>query len=58
MVLVPSILLWFLRRELSGNKAAGVDEVTKAEYTEKLKDNIDSLVERIKKHSYKPKLLR
>ena len=27
-------------KELSGNKAVGIDEVTKAEYAENLEDNI------------------
>ena len=45
-------------KELSGNKAAGVDEVTKAEYTKNLEGNIDRLVERLKKHSYKPQAVK
>lgn len=40
--------------ELEGNKAAGVDDITKAEYKENLEDNIMKLVEKLKKHSYKP----
>lgn len=41
-------------RELSGNRAVGVDEVTKEEYDGNLEENIRDLVERLKKKSYKP----
>jgi group II intron reverse transcriptase/maturase len=40
--------------ELSGNKAAGVDEVTKEEYSRNLEENIKGLVQRLKNKSYKP----
>lgn len=45
-------------KELSGNKATGIDEVTKAQYVENLEDNIERLVERLKKHSYKPQAVK
>ena len=35
-------------------KAVGVDEVTKEEYGEKLEENIENLLMRMKKSSYKP----
>jgi RNA-directed DNA polymerase len=41
-------------KELSADKAAGVDEVTKEEYAKNLEVNIEALVERLKRHSYKP----
>jgi RNA-directed DNA polymerase len=41
-------------RELSADKAAGVDEVTKEEYERNLEQNINELVEKLKRHSYKP----
>lgn len=41
-------------RELSGNRAVGVDKVTKEEYDGNLEENIRDLVERLKKKSYKP----
>jgi RNA-directed DNA polymerase len=44
--------------ELSADKAAGVDEVTKEEYARNLAGNISNLVERLKKHSYKPQPVR
>lgn len=45
-------------KELSGNKATGVDEVTKVEYAENLEDNISNLVERLKKHSNRPQAVK
>ena len=44
--------------ELSADKAAGVDKVTKEEYEKDLKGNISKLVERLKRHSYKPQPVR
>lgn len=44
--------------EINADKAAGVDDVTKEEYTKDLNGNIKSLVERLKKHSYKPQPVR
>jgi len=41
-------------QELKGDKAVGVDEITKANYAENLTENIHHLVEALKKHSYKP----
>lgn len=45
-------------KELAGNKAAGIDEMTKAEYDMSLDDNINKLVEKLKKHSYKPQAVK
>ena len=36
------------------NKAKGVDGIGKAEYDKKLLENVDSLLERMKKFSYRP----
>jgi len=47
-------LLLKCHQELSGNKAVGIDKVTKEEYTLHLKENIQSLVMRLKNKSYKP----
>ena len=41
-------------QEIARDKAAGVDEVTKEEYEKNLEENFTNLVERLKKHSYKP----
>jgi group II intron reverse transcriptase/maturase len=40
--------------KMSGKKAAGVDQLTKAEYEENLEGNIENLLERMKKQAYKP----
>ena len=40
--------------ELDGSKALGVDNVSKAAYGKRLKQNLESLVERIRKGSYRP----
>ncbi len=45
-------------RRLSGNKAVGVDRVTKAEGGEELEDNIDSLLRRIRRGTYRPQPAR
>ena len=41
-------------RKQQGNKASGIDKMTKEEYEIKLEENIDNLIERMKKFSYKP----
>ncbi|HCF50235.1 MAG TPA: reverse transcriptase [Syntrophomonas sp.] len=41
--------------QLAGNKSAGIDGVTKREYSADLDSNIEGLVQRLRTHSYKPK---
>ncbi|CBZ03901.1 group II intron reverse transcriptase/maturase [Clostridium botulinum] len=41
-------------KELDGNKAVGIDRVTKVEYGANLEENISGLVIRLKNKSYKP----
>ena len=41
-------------RKQQKNKANGIDKVTKEKYEIKLDENIDNLIERMKKFSYKP----
>ena len=41
-------------RELDGNKAVGIDKVTKAEYGEHLEENLTNLVSKLKNKAYKP----
>lgn len=41
-------------RELDGNKAVGIDKVTKAKYEVNLEENISNLLNRLKNKSYKP----
>jgi group II intron reverse transcriptase/maturase len=45
-------------RRLSANKAAGIDEVTKAAYAENLEANIEDLVRRLHRMAYKPQPVR
>ena len=40
--------------ELDAKKAAGVDEVTKAEYEKNLPENVENLIARMKRWAYKP----
>ena len=41
-------------KELDGDKASGVDDVTKSEYAVNLEENILNLVEGLKRHYYRP----
>ena len=52
--LINKEMLLQCHKELDGNKAVGVDEITKKEYEKNLEQNIDDLVERLKRKSYKP----
>jgi group II intron reverse transcriptase/maturase len=45
-------------QRLSANKAAGIDEVTKAEYAENLETNIRDLVGRLQRMAYRPQPAR
>ena len=45
-------------KRMERNKAVGIDNVTKQEYMEKLESNIESLIDRMKKMSYKPKAVK
>ncbi len=51
-------LLLKCHRELPANKAAGVDQVTKAAYEANLTENLNDLVERLKQWSYRPQPVR
>ena len=42
-------------KQMTRNKAYGVDKVTKDEYEAKLEENLENLVRRMKRGSYKPK---
>ncbi|WP_094607257.1 hypothetical protein SPSIL_054150 [Sporomusa silvacetica DSM 10669] len=44
--------------KLRGDKATGIDEVTKQEYDENLQENIDGLLARMKRQAYKPQPVR
>ena len=43
-----------IHRGMDGKKAVGVDGVTKWEYQEQLEDNLEKLVERMKRGGYRP----
>ena len=43
---------------MDGNKAAGIEGVTKEEYGKNLEENLDNLVEKLRKKSYRPKPAR
>src|SRR6056297_1005858 len=48
---------WFLRdchNSLNRNKAVGVDHVSWQEYNGNVQENIDNLVDRMKRKAYKP----
>jgi len=47
-------LLLECHKEISGNKAVGVDRVTKSEYEVNLEENLTALVERLKRKNYRP----
>lgn len=48
-------MLLEINRKMSGKKAIGIDGVHKEEYEMKLGDNINCLVERLKRDTYRPK---
>ena len=45
-------------RKQEQKKAVGIDGITKAEYGEKLDENVANLISRMKKFSYKPQAVR
>ena len=44
--------------QMDGTKAVGIDGVTKEEYGRNLEENLEALIESLKKKSYKPKPAR
>ena len=44
--------------KIAGNKAVGIDNITKKEYVENLNSNIEELIARMKRMAYKPKAVR
>ena len=44
--------------QMDGTKAIGIDGVTKEEYGRNLEENLEALIESLKKKSYKPKPAR
>jgi len=45
-------------KNIAGNKAVGIDGITKKEYMEKVDENIEDLINRMKRMAYKPKAVR
>jgi group II intron reverse transcriptase/maturase len=45
-------------KQLLGNKATGIDDVTKQEYSKELDNNIENLVVKLRNHSYKPQAVK
>lgn len=45
-------------RQLNGNKATGIDKITKQQYENNLDENVTNLMNRMKRFSYKPKAVR
>ena len=53
--LIDVELLTECHRDMDGKKAVGIDGVTKDGYGEKLEENLEELVNRLKSKSYRPK---
>ena len=51
-------LLRECHEDMDGSKAVGIDGVTKEEYDKNLAENLDDLVDRLKRKAYKPKPAR
>lgn len=58
MHLLDEKALYMCHQELRGNKAVGVDEITKAKYEENLEDNLKNLHQSLCRMAYKPKPVR
>ena len=56
--LINKEMLQSCHLQMDGEKAVGIDGVTKEEYSRNLDENIENLVERLKKKSYKSKPAR
>ena len=56
--LINKEMLKDCHNKMDGDKAVGIDGVTKEEYGKELDGNLDGLVDRLKKKSYKPKPAR
>lgn len=56
--LINKEMLKDCHEKMDGNKAVGIDGVTKEEYGRNLDENLEKLVERLKRKSYKPQPAR
>lgn len=51
-------MLWKCHEKMDGSKAVGIDGVTKEEYGRNLDENLETLVDRLRRKAYKPKPAR
>ncbi len=56
--LINKKLLKECHRKMDGDKAVGIDGVTKEEYSKNLDENLEDLIERMKRKAYHPKPAR
>ena len=56
--LINKEMLKECHEKMDGDKAVGIDGITKEEYGKELEENLDRLVERLKKKSYRPQPAR
>jgi len=56
--LINKAMLKECHEKMDGSKAVGIDGVTKEEYERRLEENLDRLVESMKRKAYKPKPAR
>lgn len=52
--LINKEILIKCHKEMSSKKASGIDEITKEMYSERLEENVEDLVKRMKRQAYKP----
>lgn len=52
--LIDKRLLMQCHAKMDGEKAVGIDGITKEEYGKNLDENLNELIARLKKHAYKP----
>ena len=56
--LINEEMLTICHKEMDGKKAAGIDAVTKQTYDKNLEPNLKDLVQRMKRHAYRPQPAR
>ena len=56
--LINKEMLMACHEEMNGDKAVGIDGITKEEYGRNLEGNLDDLIDRMKRKSYHPKAAR
>jgi retron-type reverse transcriptase len=55
---ITTDMLFGIHEDMDGKKAAGIDGVSKADYSENLEENLEDLISRMKREAYKPKASR